>query len=358
MKKLNIAFFGAPSFAARVLQRIIDDKNLPITVVLVVTQPDRPAGRKQISTSTPVKLLAQKHGIPVFDSFQLPTFSFQLKQIDLVLLYAYGAIIPSDILKIPRWGFWNIHPSLLPKYRGASPIAYSLLMGDKTTGVSLIQMDERMDHGPILSQQTYEIQKEDTREDLENKLSDIGYELFKQSVQLLINGTLQKVEQNNSNRTFTRLLTKQDGYIPFPIVQKIIKRVILKNNEIPPIITEYCNKYQLTTNHPSTSLRVNQPLTTYYDLFRGLSPWPGLWTVFPINGIEKRLKITRMTLSTNHPSTSLRVNQPLRPKVWAKGPSPFGGYRPLGEITHVQLEGKKEVSLETFQKAYGSFLNI
>ncbi len=243
MKKLNIAFFGAPSFAARVLQRIIDDKDLPITLSLVVTQPDRPAGRKQIQTSTSVKLLAQKYTIPVFDDLSLTTNDHRLKNLDLVLLYAYGKILSPEILKMARWGFWNIHPSLLPRYRGTSPIAYSLLLGDKTTGVSLIQMDERMDHGPILSQQTYEIQKEDTREDLENKLSDIGYELFKQSIQLLINGTLQKVEQNNENRTFTRLLTKQDGYIPFPIVQKILSEETLTDEEMPPIIVDYYKKY-------------------------------------------------------------------------------------------------------------------
>lgn len=326
MKKINLAFFGTPIFAARVLQKIIDDKDLPVTLTLVVTQPNRPVGRKQILTSTPVKLLAQKHSIPVLDNLKLEISNLKLQDIDLALLYAYGEILPPEILKIPRWGFWNIHPSLLPKYRGVSPIAYSLLMGDKTTGVSLIEMDERIDHGPILSQQKYEIQKEDTREDLENKLSDIGYELFKQSIQLLINGELQKVKQNNENRTFTRLLTKQDGYIPFPIVQKIIRGEEIQNNEIPPIITEYSKKYSLTTNHPSTSLRVNQPLTTYYDLFRGLSLWPGLWTLIKMNGTEKRLKIMGMDLKDGKPL-----------------------------ITRVQLEGKNEVDFRTFNSAYKVF---
>lgn len=320
MKRLNIAFFGAPIFAARVLQKIIDDKDLPVNLAFVVTQPDRPSGREQILTSTPVKLLAQKNNIPVLDS--LPTTNDQrLKNIDLVLLYAFGEILPAALLKIPRWGFWNIHPSLLPKYRNTSPIAYSLLLGDKTTGVSLIEMDERLDHGPIIAQKEYDIQVNDTRESLENRLSDIGYELFKQSVQSLIDGTLQKHEQNHEDRTFTKLLTKQHGFIPFTIVQKILKGETLTNDEIPQIIRDYYDKYPSpTTNH--------YPLVTYYNLYRALSPWPGLWTLVPINGVEKRLKITGMTLPTTNDQ---------RPPL----------------ITQVQLEGKKEVDIKTFRSAYG-----
>lgn len=319
MKKINLAFFGTPIFAARVLQKIIDDKDLPVTLTLVVTQPNRPVGRKQIFTPTPVKLMAQKHNIPVIDNLKFQISNLKLHGIDLVLLYAYGEILPPEILKIPRWGFWNIHPSLLPKYRGVSPIAYSLLMGDKTTGVSLIEMDERIDHGPILSQQKYEIQKEDTREDLENKLSDIGYELFKQSIQLLINGELQKVKQNNENRTFTRLLTKQEGFIPFPIVQKIIKGESLIKDEVPPLIQKYITKYGIPSHFRFE--------ISHFYLFRGLSPWPGLWTLVSIRGVERRLKITKMSLTTNR--------------------------HPL--ITHVQLEGKNEVDFRTFNSAYKVF---
>lgn len=315
MAKLTISYFGAPLFSARVLERIILEFSDEVTIQSVFTQPDRKAGRKQILTPTPVKLLAQKHSIPVFDDLLISTNEQQLKDVDLVLLYAYGKILPQDVLKMPKWGFWNIHPSLLPKYRGTSPIAYSLLMGDKTTGVSLMEMDERMDHGPILKQQEYEIKSEDTREDLEKRLSDIGYELFKQSIQLLLNGSLQKTEQNNNKRTITRLLTKENGFIPLSIVQKIIKLESLKKNEIPPIIAEYSQKYLLSNQY--------QSLIAYYNLFRGLSPWPGLWTILPG---DKRLKITGMELKNNVPI-----------------------------ITKVQLEGKKEVDFVTFNTAYTFF---
>jgi methionyl-tRNA formyltransferase len=323
MKRLNIAFFGAPLFAARVLQKIIDDKDLPVNITFVVTQPDRPSGREQILTSTPVKLLAQKNNIPVFDS--LPTTNdLRLKNIDLVLLYAFGEIIPSEMLKIPHWGFWNIHPSLLPKYRNTSPIVYSLLLGDKTTGVSLIEMDERLDHGPIIAQKEYDIQANDTRDSLENRLSDIGYELFKQSIQSLIDGTLQKHEQNHEGRTFTKLLTKQNGFIPFEIVQKILKGESLTKEDCPQIILDYFAKYGVP---PTFDYRLST-----FCLFRALSPWPGLWTLLRLPNekasegqalTEKRLKITGM---------ELREEKAI--------------------ITKVQLEGKKEVDIKTFTSAY------
>lgn len=181
--------------------------------------------------------------------------------------------------------------------------------------MSLIEMDDRMDHGYILSQQPYDIKKEDTRDILENRLSDIGYELFKKSIQLLINSKLQKQEQIHDKRTFTRLLTKQDGLIPFAIVQKIITQEKLSENELPPIINDYLMKY-----NPENNQKINE---IYWNVYRGLSPWPGLWTVLPDN---RRLKITGMEWENNTLT-----------------------------ITRVQLEGKKEVDFKTFNTAYAVF---
>lgn len=325
MLKLKIAFFGAPDFAAHILQKIIEDTNLPLTLQFIVTQPDRPVGRKQILTPTPVKLMAQKHNIPVFEKLQVT--SYKLQEIDLALLYAYGKIIPSNILTIPRWGFWNIHPSLLPLYRGPSPITYPLLLGEEKTGVSLIQMDEQLDHGPIIDQEEYMLRPTDTQDIVKIRLSDIGYKLFNKNVQLLNNGLLQKKKQNHSEATYTRLLTKQDGFLPFPLVQKILKGENLNINEIPPIIQEYCIKYSAPA---SFKFQVSS-----FNLYRALSPWPGIWTLLrPAIGEtsegqalpEKRLKITGMELKDGKPL-----------------------------ITHVQLEGKKEVDISTFQTAYKVF---
>jgi len=314
MNKLKLAFFGAPDFAARVLEQIIEDADLPVELKFVVTQPDKPAGRKQILTPTPVKVLAQKNNIPVFETLHVARNA--LHETDLVLLYAFGQFIPKEMLTLPRWGFWNIHPSLLPKYRNTSPIVYSLLLKDKETGTSLIQMDEKLDHGPIIDQQTYTILEKETRSDLENRLSDIGYKLFKKNIQLLIDGLIKKEEQNHQLRTYSRLLTKKDGYVPFAVFKKIVRDEKLAVNEIPPIIVEYLNKYKI----PLESY-VN--LESYYLLFRALTPWPGIWTLIPLNGEEKRLKIVEMELKDSEPV-----------------------------ITKVQLEGKGVVPFTVFISAH------
>ncbi|MFZ2206180.1 MAG: methionyl-tRNA formyltransferase [Microgenomates group bacterium] len=321
MNKLKLAFFGAPDFAARVLEQIIGDPALPVELQFVVTQPDRPAGRKQILTSTPVKLCAQKYNIPVFDDLKSKICNVKLQEVDLVLLYAFGEFIPKEILELPHWGFWNIHPSLLPKYRNTSPIVYSLLLGDKETGVSLIQMDEKLDHGPIIDQQIDPIHEQETRDELENRLSDIGYKLFKKNIQLLIDGKLQKKEQDHQNRTYTRLLTKKDGFVPFGIVQKILKDEALTKDDCSPIILEYFSKYGPP---PTFDFKLS-----IFNLFRALSPWPGIWTLLHLPAsegqtpVEKRLKITGMVVKNGKPM-----------------------------ITKVQLEGKKEIDVNMFLRMY------
>lgn len=312
MTRLKIAFFGAPQFAASVLRHIMDDVDIPVDVCCVVTQPDRPAGRKQIMTPTPVKLLAETYKVPCYTELDSPKLHEMLKGCDLVLLYAFGAILTPLILKLPRWGFWNIHPSLLPRYRNTSPIAYSLLLGDILTGVSLIEIDEKLDHGPLIDQESYQIQDTDTRTILENRLSEIGYKLLKKNVQLLIDGPLKKEEQNHQLRTYSRLLTKKDGFIPFVTFKKIINGESIGTDEIPPILAEYLKKYNLPYDRYTN-------LKSYYLLFRALTPWPGVWTLIPMNGMEKRLKIVDMIMKDNKPI-----------------------------ITKVQLEGKNIVSFKQF----------
>jgi len=278
MKKLTLAYFGTPDFSARLLEKLIIDKLVDIKFVL--TQPDKPVGRKQILTPSPVKLMAEKYKIKTITSLKIDS-------VDLVLLYAYGKIIPEEILNLPKFGFWNIHPSLLPKYRGPSPIAFPLINGDKKTGMTLMQMDKELDHGPIIDQQEINIENGDKRPDLENKLTDLGYELFKKNLLKLTTDNLPSTPQNHSLATFTHLLKKNDGYLDWK------------------------------------SLTQPEDPEKIYQLFRGLFPWPGIWTKININHQEKRLKILDLRLQ-DHQLT----------------------------ITQVQLEGKKPVDFATFKKAY------
>ena len=280
MKKLSLAFFGTPVYTAYLLERIINDKKLPVEVKLVVTQPDRPVGKKQIITPSPVKTTALKIGnLEIENSLKIGNWKLKIKNIDLALVCAFGRILPKEILTIPKFGFWNIHYSLLPRYRGGAPSAYALINGDKTTGVTILQMDEKLDHGPIIAQEETEILPDERRPDLEMRLTEITFTMIKKTInELLING-LKKRGQDHSQATYTKLLTKKGGFIPFADLHK-----------------------------PTT-----------YDRFRGLYPWPGLWTFITVNGRQKRLKIIDMDRTA---------------------------------IKMVQLEGKNPVDWSTFKRAY------
>lgn len=259
---MKLAYFGTPQFAADFLEKILTDPDLhSVEVTLVVTQPDKPVGRKQIITPSPVKTLALSHNLPVITALPDPDSEHYraLKEADIALVYAYGRIIPAEILSLPRHGFWNIHPSLLPKYRGASPTAYPLLNGDTTTGVTLMQMDEKMDHGAIIAQEKYEIAPNDRRPDLERELTKMGFEMFKTEIlRSAQNDTVESQPQNHEQATFTKLLKKDDGFVDLSDVQSAL--------------------------HENGS--------TIYNKFRGFFPWPGIWTKVG----DKRMKITDCSL--------------------------------------------------------------
>jgi methionyl-tRNA formyltransferase len=303
MEKIKLAYFGSPDFAADFLKKILLDKSLPVAVKLVVTQPDSPVGRKQILTPTPVKKMAEKYKGSEdtdFSDFSISEKSrIELTNIDLALVYAFGELIPKEILNLPKFGFWNIHPSLLPKYRGTSPVATALINGNKKTGVTIIKMDEEIDHGPMIAQESLTIDQDDKRPDLEKKLTNLAFEMFKDIIKKIYGQddilSLQKTTQDHILATYTKKLTKQDGFIPFENWK------LFRNSKL-----EIRNSSEILFNH-----------------FRGLYPWPGIWTLLPNN---KRLKITDMKL----------INGKLI-------------------IKKVQLEGKKEVDFKTFNKAYKIF---
>ncbi len=334
MTKLTIAYFGTPDFSARLLDKIITDVTLPVEVKLVVTQPDKRVGRRQLFTPSPVKKVAEKYKIPVTSKIQ-----HLRSNIHLALLYAYGEIIPKDVLAQPRFGFWNIHPSLLPKYRGASPMAYPLMLGDTQTGVTLMQMDELVDHGPIIAQEKIAIRSDDKRSDLEVKLTDLGFELFKRVI-LSVAKDLPRMwesnlafardsspatrDQNDEEATYTRLLRKDDGFIPFGTFQKLVRNEPIIPAEFPPPILDYFEKNK-NESFENFKLKISNPAKVFYNLFRGLHPWPGLWTLLPLPSPTQtqRLKLTQ--LSWNNAKIILEK---------------------------VQLEGRNEVDFETFQRNY------
>ena len=214
MSPLRIIFFGTPEFAEIILEKLIQDKNLEI--LAVVCAPDKPVGRKQILTSPLVKILAKKNNIPVLQPEKLDNqFINKLKKInpDLNIIAAYGKILPLEILEIPKYKSINIHPSLLPKYRGASPIQTAILNGDSETGVSIMLMDEKMDHGTILSKIQFPISNTYNYKILSEKLANASAELLIKTIPEYIFGKIKPVEQDHNQATFCKIIKKSDGEI-------------------------------------------------------------------------------------------------------------------------------------------------
>lgn len=213
MKNLKVIFMGTPDFAVPVLQKLVENTN----VVLVVTQPDKLVGRKQILTPTPVKVEAEKHHIPVFQPVKIREDYEEIlnTNADIIITCAYGQIIPKAILDYPRLGCINVHASLLPKYRGGAPIHKCLLNGEEKTGVTIMYMAEKMDNGDIISQAEYVIQESDNVGTLHEKLSLLGANLLIDTLPSIVNGTNQRIKQNISEVTFAYNIKREEERLDF-----------------------------------------------------------------------------------------------------------------------------------------------
>lgn len=214
MAKPSILFMGTPAFALPSLQ-ILHEQNYPI--VGVVSQPDRPQGRGLKEVAPPVKILAQELGLPVFqpekvrDASFLETFS-QLKP-DMVVVVAFGQILPKEIIDYPPLHCLNIHPSLLPKYRGAAPLHWPIIRGEKKTGVTIMLMDEGMDSGDILTQEETQLGDTETYGELHDRLAELGARLLIKTIEQMAAGTAKRKPQDASGVTFAPRLKKETGKI-------------------------------------------------------------------------------------------------------------------------------------------------
>ena len=214
MTPLRILFMGTPDFAVPALQALLDG---PDTVIGVVCQPDRKKGRGKKLQAPPVKVLAQEAGLPVLQPTSIRTDAF-LDEIsnlrpDLVVVAAYGKILPASLLNVPPMGTVNVHGSLLPKYRGAAPIQWALINGEAETGVTIMQVDEGMDTGDILLPAKLPITDEDTAGTLFDKLSLLGGKTLLKAIALLKEGKLPPIKQDDALATEAPMLTKEQGHI-------------------------------------------------------------------------------------------------------------------------------------------------
>jgi methionyl-tRNA formyltransferase len=235
---MRLVFMGTPDFAAASLEALLRSDD---SVIGVVTQPDRPKGRGQILTSSPVKLLAQRTQIPLLQPLKMKDPEFLQTLIgwkpDLIAVAAFGRILPPAILSLPPLGCINVHGSLLPKYRGAGPIQWAIINGETETGITTMLMDEGMDTGAMLLQEAIPITPDDTAGTLSPRLAELGGRLLVETIARLKAGTLVPRPQNASLATLAPLLNKEDGVIDWAL-----------------------------------------PATVLANRIRGLSPWPGAYT--------------------------------------------------------------------------------
>lgn len=212
----NIAFFGTPRFAVYILEELEKARVVPS---LIITAPDRPKGRGLVLTPPPVKDWALTRDIPYLQPSSLKgddpdTDPLVNSEWDLFIVAAYGKILPKALVDAPRHGTLNVHPSLLPKFRGASPIEAQILADERTVGVSIMKLDEQMDHGPVLAQATITLEEWPLRaRELEELLAREGGALLAESLEPYLSGELKPVEQDHNQATFTKKIVKEDGRI-------------------------------------------------------------------------------------------------------------------------------------------------
>jgi methionyl-tRNA formyltransferase len=215
--EFNIVFMGSPEFSIPILEKL--HEHYPIKGV--VTQPNKPAGRGKILTPPPIKTLADSLGITVIQpiKLRLPQFFEILSswKPDLIVVTAYGQILKQNVLDLPKYGCINVHPSLLPRWRGASPIPFTLLAGDRITGVTIMKMDAGMDTGPILAQIEEKILPEDNAQTLHDRLSEKGADLLLDVLPRYVAGEINPVAQDDSKATYSRLINKEDGLLDYSV---------------------------------------------------------------------------------------------------------------------------------------------
>jgi methionyl-tRNA formyltransferase len=231
---LRIIFAGTPDFAAKHLQALIDS---PHEIVAVFTQPDRPAGRGNKLTASPVKTLAEQHQIPIFQPISLKNSENQqiiadLKA-DIMIVVAYGLILPKAVLDMPKFGCFNVHGSLLPRWRGAAPIQRACWAGDTETGVTIMQMDEGLDTGDMIYKATCSITPEDTSATLYDKLAALGPEALLKTLSLLIKHQLSPQKQNENFVTYAHKLSKQEARLNWQLSASQLERCIRAFNPWP-----------------------------------------------------------------------------------------------------------------------------
>lgn len=236
---MRVIFMGTPDFAVPSLEALLTKHE----VVLVVTQPDKPKGRGKKMVPTPVKACALEHGIPVLqpEKVKEPEFVEQLRSYepDLIAVTAFGQILSEPILEMPKYGCINVHGSLLPKYRGAAPMQWSIIDGEKVTGITTMYMAKGLDSGDMLLKAEVEITDEDTFATIHDKMAVTGANLLLDTLDQLEAGTLERIPQDHDAATYAPMITKETGHIDWSKNRQDIINLIRGLNPVPAAYTIY-----------------------------------------------------------------------------------------------------------------------
>ena len=306
--KVRTVFMGTPQFAVTILESLLSS---PYQVLAVYTQPDKPAGRGRQVAFPPVKRLALEHGIPVIQAQTLKSSEVLEKlaslQPELIIVAAFGYILPPAVLSLPRFACLNVHPSLLPRHRGPSPVANTILCGDELAGVTIMLMDSGMDTGPILAQGKVGISFMDTTGSLSSRLADVGAKLLLEALPDWLGGKLEPQAQAESQATYSKLTTSEDAEIDWHLSAVELWRRV-----------------------------------------RAYNPWPGCYTWCQ----GKRLKIHEATPVEDMAEGEIGEVVPLKD---SPGVGVITGRGTLG-LGQVQLEGKGKMSADDFVRGQRDFI--
>ena len=300
---MRVVFMGTPDFAVGTLEALVKAGH---EVVLAVTQPDKPKGRGKAMQPTPVKEAAENHGIPVYQPAKIREAScvdyLRTFQPDVIVVVAFGQILPKSILEMPRYGCVNVHASLLPKYRGAAPIQWAVIDGENETGVTTMRMDEGLDTGDMILKCVVPLDEKETGGSLFDKLSGAGADLLIETLRQLENGTAVFTKQDSSQSTYAGMIKKSLGQIDWRMEAARIECLI-----------------------------------------RGLNPWPSAYT--KLGGKTLKIWSAEVTEEASAGHTPGAV-------VSADGALYVAAGDRILALTEVQLEGKKRMDTEAFLRGY------
>ncbi|MDD3285773.1 MAG: methionyl-tRNA formyltransferase [Patescibacteria group bacterium] len=255
--KIRTIFMGTPEFAVPGLQALL--KSPDFEIVGVYTQPDKPVGRKMILTPPPIKTAALTKGLPIFQPEKINAEADNIRSLkpDLIVVIAYGKIIPQTILDIPQYGCVNVHASLLPKYRGASCLAAPILNGDEESGVTIMKMDAGMDTGDIIKQAGVKLSAKETLSSLHDRLSALGAEILADTLKEYINGTINPQKQDESQASYVPLIKKEDGRLQVNLSAAELERRIRAYNPWPGAFLLLNNGEKIKVLEADTEISAN-----------------------------------------------------------------------------------------------------